>query len=49
MQMNSRMNVQHFLTNAPEDKKDSYSSVVCPACTKMHFVHATTGKVLGEK
>jgi Fe-S oxidoreductase len=30
-------------------QKDSYSCVVCPACTEMHFVHATTGKVFGEK
>jgi len=43
------MNVQHWLADVPEDAKDRYSSVVCPACTKIHFIHNTTGKLLGEK
>jgi hypothetical protein len=43
------MNVQHWLSDAPEDKTDSYSSIVCPACTKLHFIHNRTGKTLGEK
>jgi hypothetical protein len=42
------MNVQHWLSDAPEDKTDSYSSIVCPACTKLHFIHNRTGKTLGE-
>jgi hypothetical protein len=41
------MNVQHWLAEAPADAKDSYTSVVCQACTKLHFVHRSTGKLLG--
>jgi len=43
------MNVQHWLADAPENAKDSHASVVCPACTKIHFIHNSTGKLLGEK
>jgi hypothetical protein len=43
------MQVQHWLPDVPEDKKDCYSSVVCPACTKLNFIHNRTGKPLGEK
>jgi len=43
------MNVQHWLADAPEDTKDSHSPVICAACTKTHFVHNSTGKLLGEK
>jgi len=46
---NTGMNVQHWLADAPEDEKDRHSSVVCPACAKMHFIHNSTGKPLGEK
>jgi hypothetical protein len=43
------MNVQHWLADVPEDAKDRYSSVACMACTKLHFIHNSTGKLLGEK
>jgi hypothetical protein len=43
------MNVQHWLTDLPEDEKDRYSPVLCLACTNMHFIHNSTGKLLGEK
>ena len=43
------MKVQHLLADAPENKKDCYSSVVCPACARLHFIHNSTGKLLGEK
>jgi len=42
------MNVQHWLADVPEDAKDRHSPVVCPACTKMHFIHNSTGKLLGD-
>ena len=43
-------NVQHWLADhVPEDAKDRYAPVVCPACTKMHLIHNSTGKLLGEK
>jgi hypothetical protein len=43
------LNVQHWLADVPEDKKDCYSSVACPACAKLHFIHNSTGKLLGAK
>lgn len=43
------MNVQHWLADVPEDAKDHHSSVVCPACAKLHFIHNSTGKLLGGK
>jgi len=43
------LNVQHWLPDINDDKKDCYSSVMCPACAKLHFIHNRTGKRLGEK
>jgi hypothetical protein len=43
------MHVQHLLADVPEDEKDKYTAVVCLVCTRRHFIHNTTGRVLGEK
>jgi hypothetical protein len=44
------VNVQHWLPKtSPEDGPHSYRSVVCLACTGLHFIHKETGKLLGEK
>ena len=34
-------NVQHWLpeTSPEDDEPDSYVSVVCLACTRLHFIH----------
>jgi hypothetical protein len=37
------MQVQHWLPDVPEDEKDNHT------CTKRHFIHNTTGRLLGEK
>jgi hypothetical protein len=43
------VNVQHWLPQAlPGDEPNSYRSVVCLACTGLHFIHKETGKLLGE-
>jgi len=50
-------NVQHWLpATSPEDEagsnsagSNSYVSVVCLACTRLHFIHKETGKLLGEE
>jgi hypothetical protein len=41
--------VQHWLpkVSAP-DEANSYAPVVCLACTRLHFIHRETGKLLGE-
>jgi hypothetical protein len=44
----TRMYVQHWLADVPEDAKDRHSPVACPACAKSHLIHNSTGKVLGE-
>ena len=41
------LKVQHWLEDSPEP--DTHSPVVCLACTKTHFIHNSTGKLLGEK
>ena len=43
------LNVQHLLEAALEGEKDTYRSIHCPACTRLHFVNRQTGKLLGEK
>jgi hypothetical protein len=44
------LNVQHLLDeDAPShDKKSGYEAMTCPACTRLHFVNRSTGKILGE-
>jgi hypothetical protein len=43
------MNVQiEMPVLAPTDHPDSYESVTCPACTRIHLVNKTTGKMLGD-
>ncbi len=41
------MNVQHWLADEASGDTSEYSSVNCPACTRFHFVHKETGKLLG--
>ncbi|MDE2376774.1 hypothetical protein [Bradyrhizobium sp.] len=43
------MNVQHRLTDAPADVAETHISVACPACTRLHLINRTTGKLLGER
>ena len=44
------MNVQHRLeVDRPEPPPaNTHVPVRCPACTALHFVNSTTGKLLGE-
>jgi hypothetical protein len=41
-------NVQHWLAEGidPDDPRCTYETVVCRACTKLHFIHKETGKLL---
>jgi hypothetical protein len=41
------LNVQHWLEDAPDDPT-THKPVVCQACTKLHFINRSTGKLLGE-
>ena len=40
------MNVQHWLAEA--EPHAVYESVVCKACTRIHFINRATGRLLGE-
>lgn len=43
------MNVQHRLAaDVPDDEKGAHSAVMCPACAKIHFIHNSTGSLLGD-
>jgi hypothetical protein len=44
------MNVQHWLADAPEggDPPATYETVVCKACSRLHFINRSSGKLLGE-
>ena len=44
------MNVQHWLADEPErgDPHSSYETVVCKACSRLHFINRSSGKLLGE-
>ena len=42
------MNVQHWLDEPEPGNPDPvYQSVVCKACTRIHFINSATGKLLG--
>jgi hypothetical protein len=44
------MNVQHWLEEAePGERSPVYTSVVCKACTRIHFINSATGRLLGEE
>lgn len=41
------MNVQQLLTGLEQIRPDTHLLVLCPACSSVHFVNASTGKLLG--
>ncbi|WP_439395830.1 hypothetical protein ACRQ5Q_02285 [Bradyrhizobium sp. PMVTL-01] len=41
------MNVQHRLEVGPGDR--THVSVACPACTRLHLIDTSTGRLLGER
>jgi hypothetical protein len=43
------MNVQHWLDDDDDDASENrYDSIICPACTRLHFLNRKTGKLLGQ-
>jgi hypothetical protein len=43
------MNVQHWLEEPKQgDPMCTYETVVCNACTRLHFINRGTRKLLGE-
>jgi len=43
------MKVQHWVDDPKGDSDDSFTSVECPACARLHYINLQTGKVLGQK
>jgi hypothetical protein len=46
---NTGLQVQGWLDDTPDTElgKESYQGERCPACGKLHFVNAKSGKILG--
>jgi hypothetical protein len=44
------LNVQHWLAEdaTPDDSRGSFDPVVCKACSWLHFINRSSGKLLGE-
>jgi hypothetical protein len=42
------MNVQTLLEKQERDEAEIYEAVICPACTRLHFIQKSTGKALGQ-
>jgi hypothetical protein len=44
------LNVQHWLAEdaAPDDSRGNYDTVVCQACSGIHFINRSNGRLLGE-
>ena len=46
---NTGMKVQGWVADEPtDDGADTYESVSCLVCTRVHLVNPKTGKVIGE-
>jgi hypothetical protein len=43
------MNVQHWLADEPESNDPTYETVVCKACSRLHFINRSNGKLLGDQ
>jgi len=43
------MSVQHWLDDDNDAQNDEYETVVCNACTRLHFINRKTGRLLGQK
>lgn len=44
------MNVQHWLEEPkPSEASSAYDTVICKACTRLHFINRNTRRLLGEK
>lgn len=46
----TNLNVQHWLQDDVEEAPQvEFQSFTCPACTRLHFIHWKTGKLLGDR
>ena len=43
------LNVQEWVDDEDGPADNEFQGVICPACTRLHFLNRKTGKLLGEK
>ena len=43
------LNVQAWSDEEDGAAENEFEGVICPACTRLHFLNRKTGKLLGEK
>jgi hypothetical protein len=45
------MNVQHWLADEaePAERRHTHETVVCKACSRLHFINRSSGKLLGQQ
>jgi hypothetical protein len=41
-------NVQHQSDEDDDVRENEYEGIICPACTRLHFLNRKTGKILGQ-
>jgi hypothetical protein len=42
------MKVQHWSDDDDDVRENEYEGIICPACTRLHFLNRKTGKLLGQ-
>jgi hypothetical protein len=43
------IDIQHWLEDVPSSSdRDSFESVECPACNRLHFINRSTGELVPE-
>jgi hypothetical protein len=42
------MKFQHWWDENDDVREDEYEGIICPACTRLHFLNRKTGKLLGQ-
>jgi hypothetical protein len=45
---NTGLNVQHSFDDDEDAPATEYKAVICPACTRVHFINLNTRKVFGQ-
>ena len=43
------LNVQEWVDDEDGLSDNEFQGLICPACTRLHFLNRKTGKLLGEK
>jgi 4-hydroxy-3-methylbut-2-en-1-yl diphosphate synthase IspG/GcpE len=42
------LNVAHEIVDGEDVPDNVFEPVICPACTRLHFLNLKTGKLLGQ-